>query len=252
MTSMLSLRDAAELVREALGMRKFIAMICMCEAQYMGRARSFLNKGERLIVIKEDTSFLIHRATELEPVNWQPPPNRISVSLGEDYLALTVKRIRKPEKIMVKVYGFKSFFSDKLSDNGSFHMYLSEKDISENIRKHPELIEDGFRIISTEYREKVGIIDVLGIDARGRRTIVEIKKDKAGKDAVRQVLRYVQETGKGVRTILLSPHITPEAEKMLRKSGIEYKRISMFELSRIITHWQRSESSITSFLKEES
>ncbi|MEM3712461.1 MAG: endonuclease NucS [Thermoproteota archaeon] len=251
MTNTLSLRDATELIREALSTRKFIAMICMCEAQYTGRARSFLEKGERLIVIKEDTSFLIHRAIELEPVNWQPPPNHVGVSMDGDCVILTVKRIRKPEKVIVKIYSFKSFFSDKLSDNGSFHMYLSEKEISETIRKHPELIEEGFRIVSTEFREEAGIIDVLGVDAGGRRTIVEIKKDKAGKDAVKQVLRYVRKAGVGVRAILLSPSITSEAEKMLRKNGLEFKKISMFELSRIITYGKHDEGSIARFLKEE-
>lgn len=251
MVNTLSLQDATELIREALSMRKFIIMICTCEAQYIGRARSFLEKGERLIVIKEDTSFLIHRSTELEPVNWQPPPNHISISLGENCVILTVKRVRKPEKVMVKIYSFKGFFSDKLSDNGSFHMYLSEKEVSDILRKHPELIEEGFRIISTEFREKAGIIDVLGVDAKGRRTIVEIKKDKAGKDAVRQVLRYVKEAGTGVRAILLSSNITPEAEKMLKKNGLEFRKINMLELSRINTYERRGESSISRFLREE-
>ncbi|MEM1554469.1 MAG: endonuclease NucS [Thermoproteota archaeon] len=251
MINTLSLQDTAELIREALSSRRFIVMICMCEAQYIGRARSFLEKGERLIVIKEDTSFLIHRPTELEPVNWQPPPNHISISLGENCVILTVRRVRKPERVVVKIYSFKGFFSDKLSDNGSFHMHLSEKEISEILRKHPELIEDGFRIVSTEFREKAGIIDVLGVDAKGRRTIVEIKKDKAGKDAVKQVLRYVREAGTGVRAILLSPNITPEAEKMLRKNGLEFKKISMLELSRIITYEEHSESSMSRFLRGE-
>ncbi|MEM1547960.1 MAG: endonuclease NucS [Thermoproteota archaeon] len=230
-------------------MREFIAMVCLCEADYAGRARSFLEKGERLVVIKEDTSFLIHRATELEPVNWQPPPNHVSISTGQGCVNLVVKRIRKLEKILVKIYGFRSLFSGKLRDEGGFYMHLSEKEISEIIEKHPELVEEGFRIVSMERREDTGIVDVFGVDANGRRTIVEIKKDRAGKEAVRQVLRYVRGVGTGVRVILFSPGITPEAERMLRKNNIEFKKISMVELTRIVTKEKCSENGITRFLK---
>jgi RecB family endonuclease NucS len=245
----LDLENAARLIREALCAREFIAMVCLCEADYIGRARSFLEKGERLVVIKEDTSLLIHRATELEPVNWQPPPNHVSVSTGQGFVNLVVKRVRKPEKIVVRIYCFRSFFSGRLRDEGGFYMYLSEKEISEILEKHPELVEEGFRIVSTEHRGDTGIVDVFGIDAKGRRTIVEIKKDRAGKEAVRQVLRYVRGVGAGVRVILLSPSITSEAERMLRKNNIEFKKISMAELARIITREKHGESGITRFLK---
>lgn len=245
----LDLENAVKLIREALRTREFIAMVCLCEADYAGRARSFLEKGERLIVIKEDTSFLIHRSTELEPVNWQPPPNHVSVSADQGSVNLVVKRIRKPEKIVVRIYSFRSFFSGRLKDEGGFYMHLSEKEVSEILEKHPELVEEGFRIVSTECREDTGIVDVFGIDARGRRTIVEIKKDRAGKEAVRQVLRYVRGVGAGVRVVLLSPGVTPEAERMLKKNNIEFKKISMSELTRIVTREKRGESGITRFLK---
>jgi RecB family endonuclease NucS len=246
-----SLEDAAELLRRALSTKDFIAMICLCEAEYIGRARSFLERGERLIVVKEDTSFLIHRASELEPVNWQPPPNHFSISMSQNHVTLTVRRIRKPEKIVVKIYGFRSFFSGRLRDEGEFHMYLSEREVSEAVQKHPELLEKGFRIVSTELREDTGIVDISGVDAVGRRTIVEIKKDRAGKEAVRQVLRYVRGIGSGTRVILLAPSVTPEAERMLRKNGVEFKKLSMVELARMIVQEERSEGSITRFLGDQ-
>jgi len=247
--SLFDLQNAAERIREALSRKEFIAMICMCEAHYTGRARSFLERGERLIVIKEDTTFLIHRATELEPVNWQPPPNNIGVSTDRDHISINVKRVKKPEKIVLRIYGLRSFFSGRLRDEGGFHMHLSEKEISEAIRKHPELVEEGFRIVSTEFKEDTGIVDIFGVDSTGRRTIVEIKKDRAGKEAVRQVLRYVRGVKAGFRVILLSPGITPEAERVLRKNNLEFKRINMVELARIAAHEENDEKRITRFLE---
>lgn len=230
----LGLENISEQLRKAVSNREFILIVCLCEAYYVGRARSFLEKGERILMIKEDTSFLIHRATELEPVNWQPPPNYIGVAASRDHVSLTVKRIRKPEKIIVKIHSVRSFFSGRLQDKGGFHMHLSEKEISEILWKHPELVEREFRITSMEAREETGVIDVLGVDAKGCRMIVEIKKNRAGVEAARQVLKYARGLGKDVRAMLLAPGFTDEAERLLKKNRVEFRRISIAELTRIL------------------
>jgi len=228
------LEEAAEQLKKAVSAKEFIALICLCEADYAGRARSLLEKGERLLVVKEDTSFLIHRPSGLEPVNWQPPPNYVGVSVDRDHIALTVKRVRRPEKIIVKIYGVKNIFAGRLEDKGEFQMYLSEREISEILRKHPELVEEGFRVTSAEAREKTGVVDIVGVDANNRRTIVEIKKDRAGLEAVRQLLRYAGGLGAGVRIVLLAPSVTGEAERTLRRNRMEFKRISMLELTKTL------------------
>lgn len=230
----LGLENISEQLRKAVSSRELILIVCLCEAYYVGRARSFLEKGERILMVKEDTSFLIHRATELEPINWQPPPNYIGVAADRDHISLTVKRIRKPEKIVVRIYSVRSFFSGRLQDKGGFHMHLSEKEISEILWKYPELVEKGFRITSTEVREETGVIDVVGVDAKGCRMIVEIKKGRAGVEAARQVLKYARGLGKDIRTMLLAPGVTDEAERLLKKNGAEFRRISMLELSKIL------------------
>lgn len=228
------LEEIAEQLRKAVSAKEFIAAVCLCEADYLGRARSFLERGERLLVVKEDTSFLIHRASGLEPVNWQPPPNYIGLALGRDHVALTVKRVRKPEKIIVRIYDAKNLFSGRLEDRGGFRMYVSEKEVSEILRKHPELVEKGFRITSAEAREKTGVVDIVGVDSDNRRTIVEIKKDRAGVEAVRQLLRYAGGVGSGVRVVLLAPGVTSGAEKTLRRNRMEFRKISMLKLTRIL------------------
>ncbi len=228
------LEEAAEQLKKAVSAKEFIALTCLCEADYVGRARSFLEKGERLLIVKEDTSFLIHRPSGLEPVNWQPPPNYVGIAVDRDHIVLTVKRVRRPEKIIVKIYGVKSIFSGRLEDKGEFQMYLSEREISEILRRHPELVEEGFRVTSAEAREKTGVVDIVGVDANNRRTIVEIKKDRAGLEAVRQLLRYAGGLGAGVRIVLLAPSVTGEAERILRRNRMEFKRISMLELTKTL------------------
>lgn len=229
------LEEAAEQLRKAVSIKEFITLVCLCEADYVGRARSFLEKGERLLIIKEDTSFLIHRPSGLEPVNWQPPPNYVRVTVNRDHIVLTVKRVMKPEKVIVRIHGVKSIFSGRLEDKGAFQMYLSEKEISEILHRHPELVEEGFRVTSAEAREKTGVVDIVGVDANNRRTIVEIKKDRAGLEAVRQLARYAAGMGPSVRIVLLAPGVTEEAEKTIRRKRMEFRRISMLDLTKILT-----------------
>lgn len=87
------------------------------------------------------------------------------------------------------------------------------------------------------------MVDIVGVDANNRRTIVEIKKDRAGLEAVRQLARYAVVTGPSVRVVLLAPGVTEEAEKMLRRRGMEFRRISMLDLTKILTREKSVENS---------
>ena len=40
-----------------------------CQVHYQGRARSLLNRGERLLLLKPDGTFLIHTSERAKPVN---------------------------------------------------------------------------------------------------------------------------------------------------------------------------------------
>ena len=43
-----------------------------CMINYHGRAKSLLDWGQRIIIIKQDANILIHRPIMREPVNWLP------------------------------------------------------------------------------------------------------------------------------------------------------------------------------------
>mgnify|MGYP000203289555 CR=1 FL=1 len=48
--------EAAEAVKSALSRRKTLVIVGNCWVNYQGRARSILNPGERILIIKEDGS----------------------------------------------------------------------------------------------------------------------------------------------------------------------------------------------------
>lgn len=69
-------KKAYRVIEEGIRKRVLIVILACCSASYEGRARSRLEPGERLIVIKPDGTFMIHQDRKVDPVNWQPPRSR--------------------------------------------------------------------------------------------------------------------------------------------------------------------------------
>ena len=62
---------AAEKIRDGLRSKSLVILVGLMEVFYEGRAASSLGEGERLLIVKQDGSMLVHRPMGYEPVNWQ-------------------------------------------------------------------------------------------------------------------------------------------------------------------------------------
>jgi RecB family endonuclease NucS len=125
-----------------------------------------------------------------------------------------------------------------LVDAGEFSLYASEKDMQEAILYRPELLEEGFRPITKEMQVDPGFIDIIGFDRENRLTVVEIKRVKAGKDAVNQLKKYMDvidlDEGRPVRAILVAPELARGAETLLKTYGYEYRLLSPQTCSEVL------------------
>ncbi len=92
---------ALQLVRET-GWRSTILIIGDCRVTYQGRAKSFLDFGERLVIIKKDGSVLVHQGEKREPVNWQPPGTRPTYHVLEGRLVVKALRVKSHEFMTVE------------------------------------------------------------------------------------------------------------------------------------------------------
>ncbi len=83
-----------------------------------------------------------------------------------------------------------------------------------------------------------GFIDVYGIDKKGNLVIIEIKRGTAGKEAIMQLIKYINSvsklTSKGLRGILVAPKIAKNVSKLLENFNIEFKRLNPKVCSLII------------------
>jgi RecB family endonuclease NucS len=224
---MLNIDDYSMLIENALKKTHSIVLGCKCDVAYSGRAESFLPRGDRIILIKEDNALIVHQPTGNNPVNYMKPNSNISVCLEGGKLILRAKNLNQKEFMDINIENVHFFQSSKLQDGQQIELKGTEKDMADMIMQTPALIEKGFIPVNQEEQTKYGFIDVLGRDKADVLTVVECKRFKADLSAVSQLRRYVEKikSSKGVeniRGILAAPAITSNAEKMLTDWGFNF------------------------------
>jgi hypothetical protein len=219
--------EAEKVAREAVSQHKTLIVVGRCWVHYLGRAKSKLEKGERILIIKEDGSLLVHRSVGYEPVNWQPSGCIFHVQVKNDVLEVQAVRQKPSETVRVFFDEIQVISALTLVDAGQFSLYASEDDMHKAILLRPSLLEEGFKPISYEKKVEPGFVDVYGVDKAGRLVIVEVKRRTAGKEAVLQLAKYIDairgKSDRQVRGMLVAPHIAKDVQRLLATLGLEYK-----------------------------
>ncbi len=234
----LSLEEYADIIRKAIAQHKVVLIYASCTVDYEGRGASTLGEGERIIIVKSDWAFLVHRPNGYSPVNWQPQSSIIDVYVEGGLLVLKAVRTRPHEVVTVRMSEVSLVVISSLSDKAEFIEYMSEHDIRDLLASKPELVEEGLSITSIEKPVEPGFVDLYGIDRNGRIVVIELKRVTATKEAVNQLYRYVQAVrksiGRDVRGILVAPSITKSALELVERLGLEYKQLNLRKLRGII------------------
>ena len=217
--------DAYTLINEGLDKKSMIILLAKCHVEYNGRARSKLDTGDRLIVMKKDGTFMIHQELNLDPVNWQAAGCKNSVKLNDDTIVLTSKKTKPTEEIIVYIDQTYSVTYYNCIDTKELEIRGYEKHMVDLAWEKPELIEKGFRPTRREYQTENGFIELMGKDSDDHLVILEFKSRKAGTNAVKQLKGYVDcflDDKKFVRAAIVAPDITDNALEELEKLKMEF------------------------------
>ena len=224
-----TVEEAAEFVKNALSDRKALIIIGNCWVEYRGRASSKLEPGERIVIIKEDGSVLVHRPDGYEPVNWQPPGCLFQTRSADG--VLVVKAVRRKPSESVKMFFDRVYLLSALSlvDRGKFSLYASEEDMQRAILLQPEILEQGFKPIAYEKKVEPGFVDIYGIDKDGKFLVVEIKRKTAGREAALQLAKYVDSVkttvSREVRGVLVAPRLAKGVQRLLATLRLDFKAL---------------------------
>ena len=230
---------AVLLVRDAFSKRKGLLIVGNCWVDYRGRASSKLESGERIVILKEDGSLLVHRPVSYEPVNWQPPGCVFHVSAVGKVLQVRAVRRKPSESVRIVFDSVFLLCVLNLVDRGVFALHASEEDMQRAILMEPLLVEDGFKPISFEKRVEPGFVDVYGVDKAGRFVVVEIKRKTASKEAALQLAKYVDAVrgvvNREVRGILAAPSLGKGVQRLLVSLGLDFKALDPKKCAEVLS-----------------
>lgn len=218
-------------IKDGLKKNELLTIFANCSVVYDGRAQSFLDKGDRLIIIKRDGTLLIHQPDGNAPINYMKPKTSHSLEEESNVHLLKASNLIDKEYLDLFLHTIYSVNSQKLNDSEKLQLAGSEKDMSDMLYNNPEMIEENFTPLSREEHTTYGFIDVFGLDKNKTLTIIECKRYSADLSAVTQLRRYVEKIKdakgvKEVRGIIAAPKISSNALKMLNDWGFEFKSIN--------------------------
>ncbi|MCD1295245.1 endonuclease NucS [Methanocella sp. CWC-04] len=218
------------------GVKKLmVTLVGNCKVEYSGRAKSFLDYGDRLLIIKADGTIMVHNNQKREPLNWQPPGTKIRYAL-DDGLTIEAKRTSPQEHMHVHFLHIHSLSVFQLDDGAELNIIGEESDIVNKIVEDPSVIEEGLRVVSREKVTNSGFIDLLCEDREGTTVVIEVKRSSITPSAVYQLEAYLTDFRKKngeikMRGILCAPRVSELAKTLIEQKGLEYRKVEWeFEL----------------------
>jgi RecB family endonuclease NucS len=220
--------SAREAVADALERGAVVTVVGRCTVEYEGRAESSLGAGDRHVMLKPDGTAMVHTDEGRKPVNWQPPGCETRVELDGDRLLVHSTRPTPEEELRVVFEEVLQVSAFDLTDEEDISLSGTHEDLKERVLEDPDLIEEGFTPLATERETAAGAVDVYGEDHAGRTVVLELKRSRAGPDAVGQLRRYVDALSRDLhadaelRGILVAPSATDRARELLAQRGLEF------------------------------
>jgi RecB family endonuclease NucS len=244
--------EAAALIEKAFFQKKTLIVAGKCQVHYTGRAKSTLEPGERILIIKEDGSLLVHRPVGYEPVNWQPAGSVFHVQAKGESIEVHAVRQKPRESVRVTFEEIFLVSALSLADSGEFLLYASEEDMHRAILLKPALLEEGFKPISYEKKVEPGFVDVYGVDKNGKLVVVEVKRKTAGKEAVLQLAKYIDaiksKANRELRGILVAPSIAKDVQRLLATLSLEFKALDPKKCAEVLKKAETTK--LETFFKE--
>ena len=201
-----------------------------CMVEYRGRARSFLDWGERITMIKQDGNVLVHQPVMREPINWQPAGSKTSFNVKNDHLILRCSHTRPPEKMRITFRKIQFVTVTSLRDKAEQIISGMETDVVNEIISNPDIVEEGLRINKREKHVKSGMIDLFGYDLEHTPVVIEVKRSLATISAVQQLRMCVNDIENdveeaSVRGILCAPRVPDMIKNLLADYNLEWKEV---------------------------
>jgi RecB family endonuclease NucS len=200
-------------------------LVARCEVTYTGRLSTVLPEATRLLMFKEDGSFLVHDdAGGYKPLNWMTPPT--VVEEDGDVIVVRKRAGKTEDRLEVRLVEVLSDAAHAL-DATPLEKDGVERHLQEELAAQPAALGDGLTLVRREWPTDIGPVDLMCRDENGAWVAVEIKR-VGTIDAVEQLGRYLErielETCRGV---LAAQTIKPQARTLAESRGIRCVEVDL-------------------------
>jgi endonuclease len=195
-------------------------VIARCSVDYAGRLSAHLPLATRLLIVKADSSVLVHSdGGSYKPLNWMSPPCRLAEEPGR-----WVVTGKSGETLTI---GIEEILSDSSFDLGvdpGLQKDGVESHLQELLAAQMHLLGEGWRLVRREYPTPIGPVDLMCRDGLGTSVAIEVKR-RAEIDGVEQLTRYLELLNRDpllapVSGVLAAQEIRPQARVLAEDRGI--------------------------------
>ena len=195
-------------------------VIARCSVDYAGRLSAHLPLATRLLIVKADSSVLVHSdGGSYKPLNWMSPPCRLAEEPGR-----WVVTGKSGETLTI---GIEEIISDSSFDLGvdpGLQKDGVESHLQELLAAQMQVLGDGWRLVRREYPTAIGPVDLMCRDPAGVSVAIEVKR-RGEIDGVEQLTRYLELLNRDpllapVSGVLAAQEIRPQARVLAEDRGI--------------------------------
>ena len=207
-------------------------IVARCEVEYSGRLSTSLAEAVRLLMLKDDGTFMVWSdggGLKVKPLNWMTPPTVVE----EDNERIVVrKRAGKTEdRLEIRLHEVLSDVSHDMGEAAALEKDGVERHLQEELAAQPEALAEGIRLVKREWPTDVGPVDLMCRDADDGWVAVEIKR-VGTIDAVEQLSRYLERirldpARADCRGILAAEQLKPQAVTLAHARGIDCVRVDL-------------------------
>ena len=195
-------------------------VIARCSVDYAGRLSAHLPLATRLLIVKADSSVLVHSdGGSYKPLNWMSPPCRLTTE--PDRWVVTGK---SGETLTIKLAEIISDYSYDLGIDPGLVKDGVEAHLQELLAARLDVLGDGWRLVRREFPTAIGPVDIMCRDGAGVSVAIEVKR-RGEIDGVEQLTRYLDLLNRDpliapVQGLFAAQEIKPQARVLAEDRGI--------------------------------
>jgi len=195
-------------------------VVARCSVDYAGRLSAHLPLATRLLIVKADSSVLVHSdGGSYKPLNWMSPPCRLAEEPGR-----WVVTGKSGETLSIEIA---EIISDSTFDLGTDPGLVKdgvESHLQELLSVQLEVLGAGWRLVRREFPTAIGPVDLMCRDSADVSVAIEVKR-RGEIDGVEQLTRYLELLNRDpllapVRGVFAAQEIRPQARVLAEDRGI--------------------------------